>query len=324
MIDTKNFDEIQEIADTLSSKIRLDIVKLLLNKSMNINDISKEVHLTNSALTMHIKKLEKSGIIKIATESGIRGTQKICSIKNKTILFKMTLYNEIVDSHTFEIDIGHYSSYEIAPTCGIVTAKKIIGELDDPRYFAFPERFNAAFIWLTTGFLEYKIPNSLRANEKPVEIQISMEIASEAPGFSEHYPSDIHFSINNVRLGYWTSPGEFNDKLGLFTPKWWYANLGQYGRLKLLTINNTGTFIDGLKISEVKIDNLRIDYRSDLSFIISAPKNAVNRGGLSLFGKGFGDYSQGIRFAILFEKIQTNAPPPKTDSPTAPAAGNPD
>ncbi|GHU99500.1 transcriptional regulator [Clostridia bacterium] len=310
MLHTGNFEEIYTIAEALSSKVRLDIVKFLLTKNTNINELAKEIHLTNSALTMHIKKLEDAGIIAITHESGTRGMQKVCSIKNRKVLLEMDgTVGAAVNSHAFEIRIGHYSNYEVVPTCGLVTAQKIIGILDDPRYFAFPERFDAELIWLTDGFLEYKIPNSLRASENPVELQISMEIASEAPGYSEHFPSDIHFAINGVALGYWTSPGEFNDRRGLFTPKWWFPNLGQYGQLKLLSVNAKGTFIDGLKISDVTIGDLNIDYRSDISFVLGAPRNAVNRGGLTLFGKNFGDYAQGIVFSVLFENKENGKPP---------------
>jgi predicted transcriptional regulator len=308
MIHTANFDEILAISEALNSKIRLDIVKFLLNENMNINALAKKIYLTNSALTMHIKKLEEAGIIGVTHESGVRGTQKVCSVKKRKIFFELDESGTTVaDNHMFEIPIGHYSDYEVAPTCGIVTETEIIGTLDDPRYFAFPEHLKAELIWLTDGFLEYKIPNSLRANERPVELQVSLEIASEAPGYSEHFPSDIYFAINQKPLGYWTSPGEFNNRRGLFTPQWWFPNLGQYGQMKLLSVNDKGSFIDGLRISDVTIRDLNIDYRSNISLRVSAPVNAANRGGLTLFGKNFGDYAQGIRFTIFYERIEAAA-----------------
>jgi predicted transcriptional regulator len=272
---------------------------------VNINDLAKELYLTNSALTAHIRKLEEADIITIIRQPGSHGLQKICSLQQRKILFEMdALHTVITNSHTFEMPIGHFSDYEVFPTCGIVTKDKIVGILDDPRYFAFPEHFDAALIWMLEGFLEYKIPNSLRTNERPVEIQVSLELASEAPGYSENFPSDIYFSINNTNLGYWTSPGEFNDRRGLFTPQWWFSNLGQYGRLKLLSVNDKGSFIDGFQISDATINDLHIDYRSNIVFRIETSKTNTNRGGFSLFGKNFGDYPQGICFSILFENIQ--------------------
>ena len=61
------------------------------------------------------------------------------------------------------------------------------------------------------------------------------------------------FYLNDLRLGSWTSPGDFGDIKGLFTPGWWPGNWNQYGQLKLLVVNKKGTFIDGLKISDMRI-----------------------------------------------------------------------
>ena len=79
--------------------------------------------------------------------------------------------------------------------------------MDDPRYFSSPERFNAGIIWFTSGYVEYRFPNQLHSDETAKEIQISMELCSEAPGVLENYPSDIYFYVNDIELGCWTSPG---------------------------------------------------------------------------------------------------------------------
>ena len=64
-----------------------------------------------------------------------------------------------------------------------------------------------------------------------------------------------------------------------------------------------GTFIDGgAKISDVTIDDLAIDYTTLITFKVSVPKETKNCGGLTLFGKGFGDYDQGIRCTAYFEE----------------------
>ena len=34
-----------------------------------------------------------------------------------------------------EVKVGHYSDYNVYPTCGLATSKAIVGEVDDPRYF---------------------------------------------------------------------------------------------------------------------------------------------------------------------------------------------
>ena len=100
-----------------------------------------------------------------------------------------------------EIQVGHYSDYHAIPTCGLATKDSIIGDFDDPRYFADPERINSEIIWLTEGFLEYRIPNYLKSNQSFREIQFSLELGSEAPGYCDNYPSDIFFYVNGIEIG---------------------------------------------------------------------------------------------------------------------------
>lgn len=289
--------------EALSSDVRIKILEMLTDDNeLNLDFFAKKLGISNSAVTMHIRKLFEAGLIDISTASGKRGSKKICTLTCEKIMIELSKEVASTDIYTTELDIGQFSDYEIIPTCGIVTANGVIGEFDEPRYFSFPERYNAAALWFACGYLRYRLPNSLRANEKLTELQISFEIASEAPGFSAHYPSDIHFSINGINLGFWTTPGEYNDRRGLFTPDWWFLNLGQYGKMKMLSVNAQGTFIDGFAISDTTIDQLQITPNSEISFVIAAPKDAVNRGGLTLFGKNFGDYNQGILINMLYEK----------------------
>lgn len=70
--------------------------------------------------------------------------------------------------------------------------------------------------------------------------------------------------------------------------------------LKLLVINRKGTFIDGLKISDVTINVFNLDYRSNIRFKLGVDENATHKGGLTLFGKSFGNYGQDINVAISY------------------------
>lgn len=306
MLHFKHLQDGQKLFEALSSNVRIRILEMIMdNNELNLDTFAKNLGISNSAVTMHIRKLAEAGLININTASGIRGSKKICTLTCSKIMIELSKDAAPADIHSTELDIGQYSDYDVMPTCGIVTKKGVIGEFDEPRYFSFPERHQAAALWFSSGYLRYRLPNSLRREEKLTELQISFEIASEAPGFSAHYPSDIYFSINGVPLGFWTTPGEYNDRRGMFTPDWWFLNLGQYGKMKMLSINSEGTFIDGFAISDVTVDKLNIAPNSEISFVISAPKDAANKGGLTLFGKNFGDYNQGIVVNMLYEK--TNA-----------------
>lgn len=87
--------------------------------------------------------------------------------------------------------VGHYTDLEASPTCGIATTEKLIGYYDDPRYFLDPQRVDAGILWFAKGYAEYKVPNYLFMDQTVQEIEISMEIGSEAPSVNEKWPSDI-------------------------------------------------------------------------------------------------------------------------------------
>jgi predicted transcriptional regulator len=101
----------------------------------------------------------------------------------------------------------------------------------------------------------------------------------------------------------WTSPGDFGDVRGIFTPDWWFPNWNQYGLLKMLVINKTGTFIDGLQISDVSIKEFDLDYKSKLRFKLEVKKDSEHVGGLTIFGSTFGNYAQDIKASINYKPI---------------------
>ncbi|OME96110.1 MULTISPECIES: ArsR/SmtB family transcription factor [Paenibacillus] len=290
-----------DIFKALSSEIRIQILELLAkNQSLNLNDLANRLNLSNGAITMHIKKLEDSGLIEINTTGGKHGIQKICYLNKDTLM--VDLRSKDMDNlYEVEIQVGHYSDYQATPTCGLATKDSIIGDFDDPRYFADPERINSEIIWLTEGFLEYRIPNYLKSNQSFREIQFSLELGSEAPGYCDNYPSDIFFYVNGIEIGSWTSPGDFGDKRGTFNPEWWPPHLNQYGMLKLIRINKEGSFIDGCRISDVGLDQIRLDYKSELTFRIAVNEQSVNKRGLTIYGKHFGNYSQDLLARVLYD-----------------------
>lgn len=306
MIHITKLQESLPLFKALSSDIRIEILELLSeHKQLNMNDIAEKLNLTNGAITMHIKKLEECGLIKISTLTAKHGIQKICNLHEDKFVIDISK-QDVPNCYEFEIGVGHYTSYEIYPTCGIATKDKLIGEVDNPTYFADPERINSDILWFSRGYIEYRIPNYLKPGQEFSEIQISMEISSEAPGNCVNWPSDINFSLNNCHLGGWTSPGDYADTKGILTPAWWFSVWNQYGLLKLLTINNFGCFVDGLQISDITLSDLNLNYKSDLFFRLSIPEDAKHIGGLTIFGKNFGNYNQGINVRIIYEKSIQN------------------
>ncbi len=304
MMHIKSLDEGLDIFKALGSDIRVEILKLLLNNNgLNMNEIASELNITNGALTSHIKKLEDCGLITVSSKSEGHGNKKVCSVHLDKILIDLDQQNTTKNLYQTELKVGHFSDYDIYPTCGLSSPKAIIGEVDDTRYFSHPDRYNADILWFTKGYVEYIIPNFIPYSQKIDQITISAELSSEAPGINDIWPSDIHFYLNDIHIGTWTSPGDFGDVKGIFTPDWWYPNWNQYGLLKLLVINRKGTFIDGLQISDITIKDFNLNYKSTIKFKIGVPDNAAHVGGLTIFGKSFGNYNQDISVGINYSPI---------------------
>ena len=284
------------VAKGVNSEVRLGILdELLHHGELNLAYFAKRFGISNGAITAHIKKLHEAGLIEITTPSGIRGTQKICTLATEKIVVDFVSRPEeegrVESSH---IDVGQYVDYDIRPTCGLATWEKVIGKFDDPACFSYPERIKAGILWFSRGFVEYLVPNYLTAESELKELRFSVELASEAPGYAAYYPSDIFFSVNGVRLGSFLSKGEFNDRTGSANPGWWYGNLGQYGKKVRVAVNREGTYISGVRVSDVTCGQLGLKAGDQIRLRISVPDDAPNCGGVTIFGRGFGDYDEGI------------------------------
>lgn len=290
-----------DIFKALGSDVRIEILNILLeNNNISMNELASRLNITGGALTSHIKKLENCGLITTSSESAGHGNQKICSIRLDKILIELEKPESLQNVYSTDLKVGHFSNYRIYPTCGLASDKALIGEVDDPRYFDHPDRYNADILWFTRGFVEYNIPNFIPRFQKITQITVSAELSSEAPGVNNMWPSDISFYLNDLCIGHWLSPGDFGDTRGLFTPDWWFPNWNQYGLLKLIVINKHGTYIDGLKISDVTIDDLSFDYRTSIRFRMAVDDDAEHIGGLTIFGKTFGNYGQDIKVNIHY------------------------
>lgn len=289
------------IYEALASPVRMRIIHLLAQRPMNIKELAGELALSSAILTMHVRKLEKAKIITSERIHMKGAVQKQC----KLIMDSLEVGFPSKASadrkyHTFSTPVGHYTDFSVEPTCGLATVDRVIGYFDDPRYFLDPERVRAGILWFTQGFVEYKIPNHLLSNQEPEELEISLELGSEAPGVNNNWPSDISFFINGVKVGIWTSLGDFGGSRGKHTPDWWSLGLGQFGLLKILRVNNEGAFIDGQKVSEIRLSEIDIRQKQ-WTFRIAVMEGAQNIGGVTLFGKGFGNYDQDILFRLYYK-----------------------
>jgi len=299
----KEKDNAFAILNALASKIRLDILDLLKDKKLNVSEIANRLGIPQSTVSTNLKFLEEAGLIKVEIASGKKGAQKLCSSCYEEIVLQLPSMKRQPQENVIEVEmpVGLYTDFKVSPPCGLCSKEKIIGYLDVPKSFYEPARSTASLIWFERGFVEYKFPNNLPANKELKKLEVSMELSSEVPGTNKNWPSDITVWINGVEIGTWTSPGDFGDKRGKLTPKWWKLAGSQYGLLKKWNVTKEGSFVDGMKVSEVKIADLGIRNHTSIKVKIGIKENAENIGGVNIFGSGFGNYDQDIVMRLELE-----------------------
>ncbi len=286
-----------EVLRGLANPARVKILKLLTTAGpLNGNEIAERLELPQSTVSTNIQQLESAGLIRTETQKARKGNQKICYTMFDEVL---VMFKEAVTAPSNVIDVamplGLYTGYDVSAPCGLCSTEGIIGLLDVPDTFLNPDRMNAGLIWFTRGYLEYQFPNNARLSQTTVEsLEFSMELSSEVPGTSADWPSDITVSVNGVEIGTWTSPGDFGDKRGVYTPDWWKLKGSQYGKLKSWRVTGNGTFIDGMKISPVSLVDLDLTTHHSIRLRIEVKTDARHPGGINIFGRGFGNYDQDI------------------------------
>jgi len=300
----EDLDDALPFCKALSSNIRIQILKLLnQEKELNLNELATRIGITNGAMTSHIRILEEAGIINTRTVVAKHGVQKLCSLRMEKYVIHIGHIGRKYNQNSFSVEIppGQYVDYEVTPTCGIATTERIIGVYDMPVYFSDIEHFQAQIVWFTTGFVEYEIPNYLPEQAVLKEILFQAELGSEAAAYNNDYKSDIHFYINGMFIGTWQSPGDFGGVKGFYNPDWWAPSMNQYGTLMEFSINKEGTFFEGKKYSDFTIDQLNICPGSRIRLRLAVPEGLPNSRGLTIYGRGFGNYNSGMIIRIDYE-----------------------
>jgi predicted transcriptional regulator len=285
----------------LASEPRLQILDLIRRQTLNVNEIGEALKLPQSTVATHIAILENAQLISTEAVKAKKGNQKRCSTAFEQIIIQFPKEEKVSDILEVEMPIGIFTNYNVSSPCGLCSSDEIIGFLDIPDSFLNPARMKAGLLWCGTGTLEYKFPNNAFYDEREVKkLEFCVELSSEVPGTNSKWLSDITLWINNLEVGSWTSPGDFGDRRGKFTPSWWKLEGSQYGLLKTWEITDKGTFIDGEKISDITLKDLNLKEHHSIKTKIGVKEDAKNTGGMNIFGKGFGDYDQGIILRLYF------------------------
>jgi predicted transcriptional regulator len=287
--------------ECFASETRVRIIELLNDHPLSIRELADALGISSAIVTKHIQKLEYAGIVGTESVSGTRGRRKVCHLLPESVTLKFKT-PEVPERNRYavSIPIGQYADYQVKPTCGLASETGIIGMVDDPRYFADPEHVKARHLWFASGYVEYRIPNYLVGSQTVRSLSLMFEICSEAPGYNENWPSDLSFVVNDIPLGTWTCPGDFGATRGAFTPSWWEMGT-QYGLLKTLTVRPDGTFLDGVRLSDRTPRDLAVRAGEEFRFRIASPETAVHCGGVSLFGRQFGNYDCELEVTVSYE-----------------------
>jgi predicted transcriptional regulator len=294
-------DDLEKVLRALGAANRIKILRFLADRVASVNDIATALELPLSTAAVHVQALEEAGLIRTELEPASRGLRKVCArMYDKIVLDLPVAEGPREEAVELPMPIGAFVDCQVSPTCGMLGSSGPIGLLDDPTSFYEPSRIEAQLIWFHQGYLEYRFPNRLPSSARPEQLQLSLELCSEAPLFNPDWPSDITVWVNGIELGSWTSPGDFGGEQGRLTPVWWTPRNTQYGLLKVWSVNERESAVDGIPISPTTIQQLRLHTGSYIAVRIGVKPDAARVGGINLFGERFGNYPQDIVLRIAY------------------------
>ena len=286
---------------SLGSEPRLRILAYLQDRVANVSEIAAALEMPLSTTNMHLNALERAGLIQVESVAASRGVQKLCARLFDLIVVALPQQRPLWGTtESRQMPVGAYSDCLVAPTCGLADMQGLIGPLDDAASFYEPARLDAQLLWFHHGFVEYRFPMRLAPEHTLESLQVSAELCSEAPLHHDDWPSDIYLEINGVRLGTWTSPSDFGNRRGTYTPMWWEDWNTQYGLLKLWRVDAKGSWLDNGPLSDVCLADLALDQQPFVCVRFGVDVDANHVGGMNLFGSGFGDYPQDVVLQVHY------------------------
>lgn len=292
---------IYTLSRALASMERLEILRLLADKSMNISTIAQKLNLPYSSVSDHIAILEEAQILFVSTEQGPKRHIKMCNkqLNELTFLFYNDKQSNVEQVSTLEIPVGLFSEAHVHAPCGMYTidstnpTKNGAIPQDSPSNLFTPERKNAELLWFSHGFISYVVPNEF-FNKNITKLELSFECCSEIVYHKNDWPSDITIKINNKHALTFCSPGDFGGRRGKYSPDDWGLQSTQFGLLYKITIDKSGTYLNDVPMSKNTIDDFLLQQADFIKISFGVEEDAVHRGGINLFGKKFGDYEQSI------------------------------
>ncbi len=289
---------IAKTCDGLANPVRVKIVRKLCDYPYlrSFNRLSNELKIPKTTLNYHVSKLEEAGIVRVFYKNAHNKSVKIVSkiINNISITTRKIEAVEVprIKSDIQEIPVGAYDSFSGNSIDFVVDSTKDIRQMYN---YYDAKRFKAKLIFAKEGIVSYKASNAFSVINGIDELKICLEICSEAPYYDNDYKSDITFWINDKEVCTFIAKGDYGDREGKLTPKWWPRINTQYGELITIRINSDGVFLkDVLANKKVTIKDLEIEKNRFIKISLGNKEFTVNKGGFNIFGSEFGDYPQDI------------------------------
>lgn len=286
-------------AQAIGTPVRRKIMTMLSSASYSIADLAKKLNLPISTVCFHVNILRKAGFVNVTVKRNTRGNAKLISrqLDSFTVNFLVDNYQTENKHFAMEIPIGSFTDAKVEAGCGMANEYGIIVADDTPGVFFSPERYTAQILWLSKGYVEYRLPNYMLKDKQLHSVKFSMELCSEAPNYRNDWESDITFWINGKEVATYVSPGDFGGRRGRLNPDWWSDFSTQYGIMKSVTITPEYVALDDTPVSTQNIQKLKLQEGDYITFRIGIKEDAKHQGGMNLFGERFGDYAQGIVYA---------------------------
>lgn len=282
---------------SLANPTRLKMIRLLLERKYSVQEFVDLLGLSSPIVLKHLNMLADAGLIEFEKS----GHKKIARLKINSIDvdFPDQIHKKL-NFYEQEIPVGLYTNFLVNPSCGLADSKGFIGIVDDPKYFLDIKRVNANILWFAgAGFIEYQVLNLLKRNERVEMLTLSCEIGSEVPLSNSEWPSDITFFVNDTEVGTWTSPGDFGEPRGKYTPKWTPEKFNQYGTNITIVISREGTWVMGKRLSDVNLNNIDL-LGNKIKLKLEVKKNATHKGGITIFGEHFGNFNENTKLRLYY------------------------
>ena len=297
-------ERLDRVMSAMASPTRREILRLLSRSSYSISEIARVLDIPNSTAAFHVNQLQAAELIHVQSKSAQHGASKVISrrVDELNISYMCGFDADQVLTTVQDIPIGSFVDCRVTASCGMANRENIIHMDDIPGVFFSAARTDAQIIWFSSGYLEYRVPTYFLHDKELLGLSMSMEICSEAPNYRNDWESDITFWVNGQEICTWVSPGDFGGHRGKLNPDWWSDFSTQYGLLKTIRVNSDGTYLDENKVSSVTLGQLDLSADQYFTLRVGIKPDAVNVGGINLFGEGFGNYQQNIIVKLSYKE----------------------